>query len=74
MKRKSDLEKLVETTLVENLHSPLKTTIDRLLARGVDKTEILTFVRHVIRRDYGRTDREGFLTLAAVDAYLEGKS
>ncbi len=71
MKAPRDLEQLVDRVLIDNLPASLKQSIDTLLARGVSRPGILSFVKACAAK--ATQGRGGHLTVSAVEAYLDSK-
>jgi hypothetical protein len=61
----TELRRLCDDVLIDSMSPTLKASLDRLLAAGEHKADILASVRRAAK---GRP-----LTVAAIEAYLESK-
>lgn len=68
-----ELKQAVNDTLLASLTPALKGSIDRLLARGVNKDGILALVKGMANRAAAGDPNKGKLTIAAVETYLATK-
>lgn len=69
----NELRRAVNDTLINSLSPSLKASIDRLLARGLNKAGVMEFVKASAGRAADGDANKGKLVVLAVEAYLATK-